>query len=133
MPASLVRKLQNTSSINGEFAITGGVETGGRNGDTFKNSAINTYRVKQGILNNPINEKKAEDAEVKVKDLKETHKAWKEEKEKENVSFKKIVNEQVLAKDEAITQKVIKVIKKKITERMSRGDDKKRSIRRKRI
>ncbi len=37
----------------------------------------------------------------------------KEEQEKENVSFKKIVNEQVLAKDEAITEKVIKVIKEK--------------------
>ncbi len=28
------------------------------NGDTFKNSAINTYRVKQGILNNPKNDKR---------------------------------------------------------------------------
>ncbi len=59
-----------------------------------------------------INEKKAEDAEVKVKELKKTHKVWKEQ-EKENMSFRKIVNEQVLANDEVITEKVIKVIKEK--------------------
>ncbi len=67
---------------------------------------------------------KAEDAEVKVKELKETHKVWKEEQEKENVSFKKIVNEQVLAKDEVTTEKVINVIKRETRNSERHGREK---------
>lgn len=60
-----------------------------------------------------VNEKKSEAVEVKVKEMNEVHKVWKDEQEKENLNFKQIMEEQVKAKDEGITEKVIKVIKEK--------------------
>ena len=60
-----------------------------------------------------VNEKKSEAVEVKVKELNEVHKVWKDEREKENKNLKQIMEEQSKAKDEEITEKVIKVIKEK--------------------
>ena len=48
-----------------------------------------------------------------VNKIEEGNKAWKQVQEKEQSSFKQIVQEQVMGKDQAITEKVIKVIKEK--------------------
>lgn len=85
-------------------------------------SEVNVLRTEKDVWKNAYNdlhsqiilsEKKAKDTEVEVKEIKETQKVWKEEQEKENISFKRIVEQQVKAKDEEITEKVIKVIKEK--------------------
>ena len=60
-----------------------------------------------------LNEKKTESTVEEVNVLKESHKVWKEEQQKENINFKKIVKEQAMANNTAITDKVIKVIKEK--------------------
>ena len=60
-----------------------------------------------------ISEKKAEDTVKMVNKIEEGNKVWKQVLETENTSFKQIVQEQVMGKDQAITEKVIKVIKEK--------------------
>ncbi len=41
-----------------------------------------------------LNEKKADETEVKEKELKENHKVWEERQEKDNICFRSIVEEQ---------------------------------------